>query len=151
MTDNKKNEEDQMNRRSLIALASMVSLAVWHKPIINSVILPAHAQTSCPSIQDVDVIGNWLFTDAVGNTVEIDFIDENSLIIDNRSSSESWFREADSGDLSLEVRGSAPVWNGFISQESNCTASEITITRADSDPNEFTNSPFQEPLIGQRI
>lgn len=151
MTDDKKTEGEQMNRRSLIALASFISLAAWHKPIINSIVLPAHAQTSCSSSQDVDVTGEWLFTDPDGKTVEINFLDDSSLIIDNRVSPQPWRRSTVDDTLILEVRGTRAPWRAFISGESNCVASEITITRADSDgPSEITNSPFTVPLIGIR-
>jgi hypothetical protein len=36
----------QDRRRLVGALAIMTATAVWHKPIINAVTLPAHAQTS---------------------------------------------------------------------------------------------------------
>lgn len=37
------------NRRDILKGAGILSvLTVWHKPIVNSVVLPAHAQTSTP-------------------------------------------------------------------------------------------------------
>ena len=42
-------------RKLLLGLGTTSALAAWHKPIVNSVILPTHAQTSvCPDI----VVGN---------------------------------------------------------------------------------------------
>lgn len=41
----------QSRRRLLGGVAGVSALAAWHKPIINAVILPAHAQTSvCPTV-----------------------------------------------------------------------------------------------------
>lgn len=33
-------------RKTLLTLTGISALAVWHKPIINQVVIPAHAQTS---------------------------------------------------------------------------------------------------------
>lgn len=42
-----------LQRRKLLGLAGAISVsslalpASWHKPVINAVLLPAHAQTTC--------------------------------------------------------------------------------------------------------
>ena len=52
------NDHEQGRRRLLTGVAGASALAVWHKPIVNSVILPAHAQTSvCPTV----TVGNVIF------------------------------------------------------------------------------------------
>lgn len=148
MADNKKNEEDQMNRRSLITLASVVSLAVWHKPIINSVVLPAHAQTSCANPLNIDVLGKWLFTDVNGKQIQIEFINDQELKVKD-TLIYGWSR-LDDGKLQLDVRGPAKGWTAFISMEENCIASKITVTDAPGDETEFIEGPFTEPVIGSR-
>lgn len=144
MKDNKKNEEDQMNRRSLLTIASIASLAVWHKPVINSVVLPAHAQTSCANILDVDVIGNWRFEDSSGNVLEIDFINETTLRVDNASVTQSWYRDSNNGNLMLDIVGSRPPLRVSITTEDNCVASGLSI---------ITDSffGFVLPMPGNRI
>lgn len=146
MTD-KKNiiEEDKMNRRSLITLASVLSIAVWHKPVINSIILPAHAQTSCNAIDDVNIVGNWRFTDQNNVTVDIEIIDDNNVNFDNRGVNEPLIR-ASNGTLIFDIRRPRAGWQGTITEETNCVASEITITIAPTDANTYT-----APLIGVKI
>lgn len=42
-------------RKILLGLGATSAMAAWHKPIVNAVLVPAHAQTSlCPDI----VVGN---------------------------------------------------------------------------------------------
>lgn len=42
-------------RKILLGLGTTSALAAWHKPIVNAVLVPAHAQTSpCPEI----IVGN---------------------------------------------------------------------------------------------
>ena len=51
------NEHEQGRRRLLTGVAGASALAVWHKPIVHSVILPAHAQTSvCPTVTVQNVV-----------------------------------------------------------------------------------------------
>lgn len=42
----KSHGKTNLNRRHMVGALTGVAAAVWHKPMINSVILPAHAQTS---------------------------------------------------------------------------------------------------------
>lgn len=42
----KKSTIDQSKRKALGATAGVAAVVAWHKPIVNSIILPAHAQTS---------------------------------------------------------------------------------------------------------
>jgi hypothetical protein len=40
-------DQDQLNRRLLLGTSlTGVAAVVWHKPLINAIVLPAHAQTS---------------------------------------------------------------------------------------------------------
>ena len=147
-----KNElpEDEMIRRKFaIALLSVAGLASaptqWTAPVVNAVILPAHAQTSCTApITDIDVLGKWRFTDQNGATLNIDFISNTELLFDDRSFPDPWFRTSD-GDLILDIRSPKAQWVATVSSESDCVASEITITSAPT----FTNF-YLAPLIGIR-
>lgn len=40
--------KEQKRRRQILGATAATGLVIWHKPIIKSVILPAHAQTSGP-------------------------------------------------------------------------------------------------------
>lgn len=134
-----------MNRRPLIALASVATIGTWTKPIINSIILPAHAQTSCSAINDVNIVGNWRFTDQNNVTVDIEIIDDNNVNFDNRGVNEPLIRASD-GTLIFDIRRPRAGWQGTITEERNCVASEITITIAPNDANTYTT-----PLIGVKI
>ena len=47
-----------MNKRRQLLIGSGVAVAAWHKPVINSIVTPAHAQMSvCPTI----AVGNVVF------------------------------------------------------------------------------------------
>jgi hypothetical protein len=140
--------EDEMIRRNLtIALLSIAGLVrapkTWTTPVIDAVILPAHAQMSCPSILQVDVIGKWLFTDQNGDTVEIEFVDDEHLIYRERTSTNPWLRSSD-GALFLNIFPPTAQWEANITQEQDCIASEIIIIFA-------AEGGFTAPLIGARV
>ena len=144
---NKKSEENQMNRRSVITSASIVGLAVWHKPVISSMILPAHAQTSCGAVNNVNILGNWRFTDQNDNTVDIEFIDDSNLIFDDATTTSPWrFSQADNTIIIMDIRIPRAPWQGAVTQEGNCLASEITINIAPTGAGTFT-----APLVGTKI
>ena len=44
-------------RKLLLGLGTTSALAAWHKPIVNAVLVPAHAQTS-PAICPAILVGN---------------------------------------------------------------------------------------------
>lgn len=145
MKDDKKNEEDPMNRRSLLTLASIASLAIWHKPVINSVMLPAHAQTSCTS--PAGIIGNWRFTDQNNVSVDIEFVDESNMIFNNRGFTNPWqYSESHGSTIFLDIRNPRAPWEAMVTQETNCVASEITINLSPTDA-----GTYSAPLIGNRI
>ena len=56
-----------MNRRKLLmGLGTTTAAAVWHKPVVKSIVLPAHAQASiCPMI----VVSNVVFGPVSGTTM----------------------------------------------------------------------------------
>ncbi len=64
--------EERRGRRKLLSGAACASaLAVWHKPVINAVVLPAHAQMSGPMAADVCpmvVVENAVFGPVSGTT-----------------------------------------------------------------------------------
>lgn len=132
-----------MNRRTLIALASVASIATWTKPIVNSIILPAHAQTSpaCGNILDVDVIGAWRFTSSDNVQFDIEFLDQNSWT--DGSNIFPWMRDSN-GELSLDIGIGSPLI-ASITVESNCIASELEIQNNNQF---FTN--FVPPATGVR-
>jgi hypothetical protein len=54
-------KDKQMNQRRklLLGVGATSAIAVWHKPIVNAIILPAHAQTSNPAaVCPMIVLGN---------------------------------------------------------------------------------------------
>lgn len=54
-------KDTQMNQRRklLLGLGATSAIAVWHKPIVNAIVLPAHAQTSNPAaVCPMIVLGN---------------------------------------------------------------------------------------------
>lgn len=148
MTGIKKTGEEEMNRRTLLVVLSAVGIAAfpkaWTKPIINSVITPAHAQTSCVNISDVTVTGKWRFTDQASMSVDIEFIDDSNLEFGSGPSiTYPWSRAID-GTLTLNVNPPKAPWQAAITKEESCVASEITVTSA-------TFGGFTAPLIGIRI
>ena len=64
-----KNDHEQGRRRLLSGVAGASALAVWHKPIVNSVILPAHAQASVVGVCPTVTVENVLFGPLSGVTV----------------------------------------------------------------------------------
>ncbi len=57
----KKHSYRKFDRRGVLSLGAITTMIVWHKPVVNSIILPAHAQTSSPNPADVCpmiVVGN---------------------------------------------------------------------------------------------
>lgn len=78
------------NRRNILKGAGLISaLTVWHKPIVNNVVLPAHAQTSTPppppeELCSAIVVDNVIFGPVSGNntppvcTVTFDILSNNS-------------------------------------------------------------------------
>jgi len=48
-----------LNRRDNLKLMGLKTALVWATPIITSITLPAHAQTSCSM---TEVAGSWTFT-----------------------------------------------------------------------------------------
>lgn len=68
-TMNKHNKKTDYSRRKLIALGTTAALSpVWAKPVINSVILPAHAQTSMNMCTTDITVGGPLAGNASGAT-----------------------------------------------------------------------------------
>jgi len=82
-----------MSRRNLlkrsIVIPSLASVAVWKTPILNAVILPSHAQTSCAAINSTLI----QISDEQGFNFEI----SNNCITSIVSSS------SDSADLFIEL------------------------------------------------
>lgn len=51
------NKKTNRGRRQVLTAAGLTTMAVWHKPLINQVVLPAHAQASvCPMIRVDNVV-----------------------------------------------------------------------------------------------
>ena len=147
----KENEEEMIRRKILVALLAASGLAsapkTWTTPLISTIVLPAHAQTSCMSILDVDVLGKWRFTDPNGLTFDLEFIDENTLNFSDEFGSGNlpWSRGPD-GTLSLDLNSPRAPWFANISMEENCVASEIRII------NLFNSAgAYETPIIGVRI
>ena len=152
-----KNElpEDEMIRRkfaiSLLSVAGLASAPTqWTAPVVNAVILPAHAQTSCTApITDIDVLGKWRFTDPNGLTFDLEFIDSVSLIYTDASVSGALpWQKLPNGELSLDLNSPKSPWLAQISDESSCVASKITIYDFQSDS---SSGAFVAPVEGVRI
>jgi hypothetical protein len=68
-------EDKAMNQRRklLLGIGATSSLAVWHKPVVNSIMLPAHAQTSMPptpmELCSMIVVGNTVTGPLSGTNV----------------------------------------------------------------------------------
>ena len=59
-------DKDRKRRKLLLGLGASSAIAAWHKPVINSIITPAHAQMSvCPMI----TIGNVVTGPVSGTNV----------------------------------------------------------------------------------
>ena len=71
-----------LQRRTILgALTGIGALAVWHKPIIDSVVLPAHAQTSVFTGQYIDNnVSTTIITNSSNNSLMDNIV---SLVVPN--------------------------------------------------------------------
>lgn len=155
MTDIKENKGSPTSRRSFITTSSLVSLTVWHKPIINSILLPAHAQMSCATdITTVEILGRWRFIDSSNQEFEIEFTNSSNLLfgaVGNPDTPATWERvnvqnsELEFGALVLDISPPRGPWFARISAESDCIASQITIYDLTT-----SGSSNTLPIIGER-
>lgn len=143
----------KLSRRAITVslLSGAASLPnTWVKPVINAVVLPAHAQTSLFDALCADGISTWLMTDYQENGVNFDqgspqsqvqiTIAGNQItlvtdwcVINSESNSQSRGRVTDSGtvDLTTGVAATSPTGNpvpspthgGVINLANNLTQS----------------------------
>ena len=148
MQDNKPTDESTRRKFTigLFSVAGIVSVpTTWTTPIINSVMLPAHAQTSCTSILDVDVLGVWRFTSVDNVQFDIEFVDDTNLSVNGGPpGSGIWSRGMD-GVLILSVSHRAPL-RTIITNENGCVASRLEIQNS----TQFFID-FVPPAIGFRL
>jgi hypothetical protein len=138
----------------------------WVTPMVTSVSLPAHAQTSgisCASDLDsdlllFDVLGVWSFTDANGLEFEILFTkqeDGNYEFDLTADDAEAYYgrgsRTSGSMEMDFEVYGNGSnnymYFSGDITSFTNCVALEITVTNIRSIHNP---RGYAAPIIGVR-
>ena len=139
----------------------------WVTPVVTSVSLPAHAQTSGISCLDprldllnYDLLGVWNFTDSNGLKFEVDFFEQEDdkyefdFIADD---AEAYYgrgsRTTGSGSLQMgfDVYGNGSnndmYLDGDITSFTDCVALEITITDIQSNLNP---RGYVAPIIGVR-
>ena len=64
--------KEQKRRRQILGATAASGLFIWHKPIIKSVILPAHAQTSGPVTSGPVNVSAAIPTTALPDLVTVD-------------------------------------------------------------------------------
>jgi hypothetical protein len=66
--------DKKRERRAIISLAALggISSGSWVKPIVNAVVMPAHAQTSAPVSLCQDGISTWVMSDYIENGIAFD-------------------------------------------------------------------------------
>lgn len=137
-------------RRLLLGLGTSTALSVWHKPVINSVIMPAHAQTSegpppdpmtvCPMI----LFSNVVFGPVSGSTTPpvcnatFDVLSSDSLnnlqIVSITTSALPANVSVDIQDIGTATASSGPriVWSGPATDAPFCNdlmpTEEVTFT-----------------------
>ena len=142
-----------IRRKFAIALLSVAGLASaptqWTAPVVNAVILPAHAQTSCTApITDIDVLGKWRFTDPNGLTFDLEFINEKRVIyMTNSFSTEASWSRLPKGDLNLDLNSPKSPWLARIESETKCIADSITIYDFQTS---VSGGKFEVPIKGVR-
>ncbi len=137
-------------RKLLLGSASSVALVAWHKPIINAVVTPAHAQTSAPltpTAQDVCPMittGN-VTTGPVSGTTTPPVCTATFDILSSDASADLTISAIDPGTLPANVTidiqdlgvantstGPRVVWRGPASDAPFCTdlmpTEEVTFT-----------------------
>jgi hypothetical protein len=125
-----------LKKVGLLGIAATVIPAPWTKPLINSVILPAHAMTSNCSAQNI--VGEWIF--AFGNPaddlVPINFsADGTGRLLDN--SPITWTFDLDRLIVNVLFAGTVSVYDGNI----NANCSTITgLNLQNNDPFTATRS-----------
>ena len=116
-----------MSRRNVIL---SMGIGIWHKPIINSIVLPAHAQTSSLN----SVTGKWLFNGSghVNEEIELlengDFYYRGHLVEFNGFDEQRGWGFYPDGDFYIDIQSPKAPWVGFVSY-SRGLAQRIEITR----------------------
>jgi len=70
-TIKKRGQDKRTERRKLLGVISIGSTAIWHKPMITTIMLPAHAQTSTGVITTSSEVSNIAIPDQAAITIDV--------------------------------------------------------------------------------
>lgn len=115
-------------RRLFAKLGVSVALSpIWSKPLLNSVVLPAHAQTSWCSASEL--IGSWeiVSTGASGTTTGTYTLynDGTGIAVSNNNSAISWLLSDNTFEITVPFASEKTIYRGTINQPCNSFSGEV--------------------------